>query len=241
MSGWWSEERASRAILVVTIGFIVATLGVILSPNGLVGRPWHAWRAEVQRSVLLQESWAELSGTKNEFVSGRGDVPADAPALVVFSDYRCTYCRALFNRLDSTGEANHLRLLVQPFPVDSLSGRAAAEVAVCASREGVFPRVNAALMRREDWFVMTHSAEIARLVLGDSVGDVLACLESDYPGAILASADSLRRRLGVVVTPTVVGPASVVPGLPPVGFLDSLAAVVNTVERMHIGPIVFSY
>lgn len=233
-----SEGRASWVVKLVTIGLVLATVVVVLSPNGLIGRPWRAWRAEMARAVSLHEVWAGLSESRDEFVPDRAALPIDAPTLVIFSDYRCKFCRALFERLDSTEEGSDLRILVQPFPLDCTSGWAAANVAVCASKEGMFPLVNAALMRRDDWFDMAKPADIVHLVLGDSAGGVLACVESDYPTGVLAKADSIRRLLGIVVTPTIVGPAKVIPGLPPVGALDSVATIQNTVELLHIGPVV---
>ena len=147
-------------------------------------------------------------------LAGRVRGAATAPVTVYeMSDFQCPYCREFatttFPAIDSAYVATgKVRWAFVNFPLTNIHHNAvpAAEVALCAARQGAFWRVHDLLYRHQDVWAPLKEPAAFFLTLADSARisrpALLACLQSPATeDAIRADAQGAERS-GASSTPT---------------------------------------
>lgn len=76
-----------------------------------------------------------------------GGKPAGDVTIVVYTDYQCPACRTATRSLeDAVSTDGNVRLVYKDWPIFGALSRAAAQAAIAADRQNVYPRVHHLLM-----------------------------------------------------------------------------------------------
>jgi protein-disulfide isomerase len=169
-------------------------------------RKAHAYQSLVRRLHanarvvnVLQQTTANLTGGKPTIIG-----PSRAKVtVVVFSDYRCGYCRKSEQAVRGALERwrDDVRVVVRHFPLSEESGAPlAAKAAFCASDQGKFEEFHRALFTMSDFSVDSlHAAAQGENL---QIGPFTRCLESPHTQARLQAEIRLGQEAGVRGTPT---------------------------------------
>jgi protein-disulfide isomerase len=133
--------------------------------------------------------------------------PAHAPvAVIVFSDFSCSFCRTVASDLRYIRAEHHdsVAEIYRNFPLTSHQvGRAAAEASVCASQQGAFAAYHDQLFAHQEDLRMKPWVSFAKAVGVPDLTVFESCLR-DSATARMVSDDSMAgAELGVQATPTV--------------------------------------
>ncbi|MCX7631386.1 MAG: DsbA family protein [Geminicoccaceae bacterium] len=175
--------------------------------------------AEAERQkMLLEERRSELVADPEDPVLGdpRGDA-----TLVVFSDYRCGYCRSMAPALRSLLQQDRrLKLVIKEFPILGPDSVTASRAALAARRQGRYAELHWALFQSKDL------SEGAILDLARRLGLDAERLARDMRDPAierhLERVRALADALGISGTPSFVVGDTLVPGAAPLARLVEL-------------------
>lgn len=167
-------------------------------------------RTDRQERRALRDAWpALLQG------AALGSPGEDAPTVVMFTDYRCPFCRQAQDVVDAVLENRpDARVVVRHLPLRSLHPDAPhlALVSICAEDDPAWPRVHRAL---PEWPQEEEDAAGRAILWSAGVEDpdeVLRCVDSEAARRRLREDTDLAARLGFRATPTFVGAGSIEAG-----------------------------
>ncbi len=214
-----------KADVVLTVGCAVA-LGLSAAGALRPGAPARvridAWfRARATQKVLRKE-WAALAASPNRLGAAEHEVNA-----VLFVDFECPYCAALWPRLDSLLVTHpDAAVVIRHLPL-SFHGAAegAARAAICAGEEGRFAEMAAALFAHDDWHADRDWSREAEAAGVPAMGSFNACLQAPATSRRLAEDSTFARALGISGTPALVLQDRVVPGLLNYAQLDQILGI----------------
>ena len=160
-------------------------------------------QADMDRAILEANADALFNDT-HSWVGGNpeGDI-----TLVEFLDYRCGFCKRAHDEVLELLEADSgIRLIIKEFPILGPESELSSRFAVASLRLGgddIYEQVNDTLIR--------HDGPVTPDYLDDLAGDlgldfeaVVAEMESEEVGNILAENRALAQRLQISGTPTFV-------------------------------------
>jgi protein-disulfide isomerase len=173
-------------------------------------------------------------------LSGRSKGVASAPVTVYeMSDFQCPYCRRFALETFPTIEREYIspgkvRWVFVNFPLTSIhpNAVAAAEVAVCAARQGAFWPVHDLLYTHQDTWAPLKEPGPFLATLADSAGisrkTLLACLASPGTEQEIRSEAEGSERAGAASTPSFYIEGGLMTGAHPIALfrrvLDSVLA-----------------
>lgn len=149
--------------------------------------------------------------------------PPARDTIIIFTDYRCPYCREVPDFLSSLRPVHDLLVVVEPFPLGGSRSHFLAAAGYCAYASGAERAADSLLYHYDgEW---THesllpqvSAEVADL---DSSAFV-DCLASPTLDSLVSERRSLARSLGVRATPSMIFRGRLYTGLPEVRYVRKL-------------------
>ncbi|ATX66195.1 DsbA family protein [Roseinatronobacter bogoriensis] len=160
-------------------------------------------QADMDRAILEANADALFNDT-HSWVGGNpeGDI-----TLVEFLDYRCGFCKRAHDEVLELLEADSgIRLIIKEFPILGPESELSSRFAIASLRLGgddIYEQVNDTLIR--------HDGPVTPDYLDDLAGDlgldfeaVVAEMESEEVGNILAENRALAQRLQISGTPTFV-------------------------------------
>lgn len=170
-------------------------------------------RTDRHESRVLEAAWpALLRGP------ALGSPADDAATVVMFTDYRCPFCRQAQDVVDAVLESRpDVRVVVRHLPLRSLHPDAPllALVSICAEDDPAWPEVHRALpewpQREEEGKDAAGRAILVGAGLEDPA-EVLHCVDSEAARRRLREDTELAARLGLRATPTFVGAGSLEAG-----------------------------
>lgn len=138
---------------------------------------------------------------------------ADANFVIYeFSDYNCGYCKRVFQPLqDLVNEDGDIKLVLKEFPILSQSSLLAAQGAIAAQVQGVFPDYHAALMTSRGAIDMDSILAAARDA-GADLDRLQEDMNSAETAAIIDRTRDAAQRLEISGTPGLVIGTQVIPG-----------------------------
>jgi protein-disulfide isomerase len=173
-------------------------------------------------------------------LAGRSKGVASAPVTVYeMSDFQCPYCRRFALETFPTIEREYIssgkvRWVFVNFPLTSIhpNAVAAAEVALCASRQGAFWPVHDLLYTHQDTWAPLKDPGPFLATLADSAGisrkTLLACLASPGTEQEIRSEAEGSERAGAASTPSFYIEGGLMTGAHPIALfrqvLDSVLA-----------------
>lgn len=193
--------RRLRTVLPV-IALIGAGIG-ILRPDQLVYSRWESSQATRLERERIASAWGELAE------GPRLDGNAGEPAVVVFTDYECPYCRSADADLHLLmSEAPHVGIVVRNFPNpwEHRQSIAAAVAARCADRQGVFAEMHVQLFRSTEWRLDGDWKREAQQAGVADLDSFLSCIREREVVESVGQDLELGIELGVSGTPAFVFP-----------------------------------
>ena len=175
---------------------------------------------EVIRNALLalakREADAALTVALRTLHDDAGDPfignPDASIVIYEFSDYNCGYCKRVFAPLQQLlAEDDDVKLVLKEFPILSQTSMLAAQAAVAAQAQGVFPDFHVAMMTARGAVSMDSIMAAA-----SEAGADLDRLQADMNGAevamIIERTRAAAQQLNISGTPGLVIGAQVIPG-----------------------------
>ncbi len=154
------------------------------------------------RSQLLKDANSPVLGNPN------GDV-----TMVVFSDYRCPYCRQALSTVQAMVESDrNLRLVYKEFPILGPQSVVAARLAIAARKDPRYPALHDALMTApgplDEESVLQIAADLGldRAVLAEA-------MKAPEVEDMLRANHAVARTLGIQGTPVFIIGDMLVPGV----------------------------
>lgn len=212
-------DNGDRVTTVVTFGFIILTIVLLLSPSGVVGSRIAAWRKASAEKEAVRRSWASLDSIAQQ-TYGTGD----SLRLVEFSDYECPFCRASEAAVSAWSTKHHewkVGLVHFPLPIHP-AAEGAARAAICADFAGKGLEMHRALMTTQEWQSDTNWRALAASINVADLNGFESCLHSQKVTNRLRRGAELATALGVTGTPAFVTPNGRAIGQQDAGALDSL-------------------
>ena len=175
---------------------------------------------EVVREALLvlakREADAALTVALRTLHDDAGDPfignPDASIVIYEFSDYNCGYCKRVFAPLQQLlAEDDDVKLVLKEFPILSQTSMLAAQAAVAAQAQGVFPDFHVAMMTARGAVSMDSIMAAA-----SEAGADLDRLQADMNGAevamIIERTRAAAQQLNISGTPGLVIGTQVIPG-----------------------------
>ena len=175
---------------------------------------------EVVREALLalakREADAAMTVALHTLHDDAGDPfignPDASIVIYEFSDYNCGYCKRVFAPLQQLlAEDNDVKLVLKEFPILGQTSVLAAQAAVSAQAQGVFPDFHVAMMTARGAVSMDSIMAAA-----SEAGADLDRLQADMTGAevamIIERTRAAAQQLNISGTPGLVIGAQVIPG-----------------------------
>ncbi len=164
-------------------------------------------------------------------VSHVGGNPEGDVTLVEFIDYRCGYCRKAHEEVQELVESDgNIRFIVKEFPIlgpDSLESSKFAIAVKQVAGDDAYEAAHNTLIKMNGTVTEAALRKLAETLEVDADA-VLAEMESDRTGQIIAETRALAQRLQINGTPTFVLEESMVRGYLP---LDGMRQIVEQ-ERL---------
>lgn len=149
--------------------------------------------------------------------------PPARDTIVVFTDYRCQYCRAVPDFLSSLRPVRDLLVVVEPFPLGGSRSRFLAAAGFCAYASGADRAADPLLYHYDgEW---THESLLAQVSAEVGALDSTAfvdCLASPTPDSLVGERFRLARSFGVRGTPSMIFRGRLYTGLPEVRYVKKL-------------------
>jgi protein-disulfide isomerase len=178
-------------------------------------------QSQAQRDLLVVSNWQPI------FEEGRITGTKDQPAsFVVFSDYECPACRALYQRLRPylNPESPAISVVYRHLPLPShRNSELAAVASECAGEQGQFERMHSVLFEAQTAFDLFTWSELARKASVQDLRRFEECMVTEHVRERVRADVSLARELGMVGTPSVIFRGGrVFTGVPTKALLDSV-------------------
>ena len=175
---------------------------------------------EVVREVLIQLGEREAEERRQaamEVLKNDAGDPfignADASFVIYeFSDYNCGYCKRVFQPLqDLVNEDGDIKLVLKEFPILSQTSLLAAQGAIAAQAQGVFPDYHRSLMTSRGAIDMDTILAAARDA-GADLDRLQEDMNSAETSAIIDRTRDAAQRLEISGTPGLIIGTQVIPG-----------------------------
>ena len=175
---------------------------------------------EVIRDALTQLANREEKAQKLaalEFLkTSEGDPilgnPQGSLTIYEFSDYNCGYCKRMFGPIQEVlAEDDDLRILVKEFPILSQSSMVAAQAAIAAQIQGVFPQYHLTMMTNPGAISIETILTAAR-VAGADTDQLQRDMRSAETAAIINRTRLSAEQLKISGTPGLVIGSTIIPG-----------------------------
>lgn len=191
-------------------------------------------------NLVLAALWSCAPGAwgQAQDLAARTRGRADAPITIYeMSDFQCPYCRQFaLETMPALGreyiQSGKVRLIYINLPMTHIHphAAAAAEVALCAARQGKFWVVHDLLFLRQPQWAAQREASRYLVALADSAGvdhlKLVRCLESKTIGPAVDADIAAAGRAGASSTPTFYIEGGLIEGAAPVAVfrevLDSI-------------------
>lgn len=163
-----------------------------------------AARREFEKPSTSAQKSTSISNWK-EFAHGDALLSGPGPVtMVVFSDYKCPYCRALSAQIDSLGSDSSLvSIYYRNIPIPAHThARAAAFAAECAGRVGAFARAHRLLFKDVDSIGVRSWGRFAAAAAISDTSAFAACVRDSLPVSIVQADERDAQRLQISATPT---------------------------------------
>jgi protein-disulfide isomerase len=213
------RDEAIRTFLLANPGVVVEALQAAERDARLEEAEAAKARIAAASDRLMDDGFSPILGNPE------GDV-----TLVMFSDYRCGYCRSAHADLvEILGEDRGLRIVMKEYPILGDASVIAARFAHAVNDLGgaaAYAVVNDALFSDPGIIAAGRYAELAAKV-GLDWSDVSARMESSQVGERIESVQALGRDLGVQGTPNFVIDGRLVPGVIPAAALRAALAEIR--------------
>lgn len=138
--------------------------------------------------------------------------PDASMVIYEFSDYNCGYCKRVFEPLQQlVNEDDDIKLVLKEFPILSQTSLLAAQAAIAAQAQGVFPEYHVAMMTARGAIDMDSILAAA----GDAGADLDRLqkdMNSTETAAIIDRTRSAAQQLEISGTPGLVIGTQVIPG-----------------------------
>lgn len=160
-----------------------------------------AEKVETARAAISENAEALIADARDYSIG-----PADAELTIVdFFDYRCPYCKAS-NEWVQTAPERHggkVRVVFKEFPILSAESEQAALAALAAGKQGKYVEMHSALMESRGAFKKSDIDAIAEET-GVDVAKMREDMESDELQDHVAAVRELAHTIGADATPTFV-------------------------------------
>ena len=175
---------------------------------------------EVVREALLalakREADAALTAALRTLHDDSGDPfignPDASIVIYEFSDYNCGYCKRVFTPLQQLlAEDDDVKLVLKEFPILNQASILAAQAAVAAQAQGVFPDFHVAMMTARGAVTM-DSIMAAAGEAGADLDRLQADMNSAKVAMIIERTRAAAQQLKISGTPGLVIGTQVIPG-----------------------------
>ena len=175
---------------------------------------------EVVRDALMQlatrEETAQMEVAIAFLSMSEGDPVLGNPdgALVVyeFSDYNCGYCKRVFGPIQNVlAEDDNIRFVVKEFPILAQSSMLAAQAAIAAQAQGVFPKYHVTMMTNPGAISMDTILAAAKDA-GADLDLLQRDMRSPETAAVINRTRQSAEQLKISGTPGIVIGSTVIPG-----------------------------
>jgi protein-disulfide isomerase len=203
--------------------YLVSNPGVVVEALQAAERNARIEEAEAAKSRIAAASDRLMDdGFSPVLGNPEGDV-----TLVMFSDYRCSYCKSAHDDLvEILGEDKNLRIIIKEFPILGEASVTAARFAHAVNDLGgaaAYAAANDALFADPAIIAAGRYADLAAKI-GLDWDAVSARMESSEVGERIEAVQALGRDLGVQGTPNFVLDGQLVPGVIPAAALRAALA-----------------
>ncbi|MDB2324291.1 DsbA family protein [Alphaproteobacteria bacterium] len=165
--------------------------------------------AEREEKARLDAGLAFLSMSDGDPVMGN---PDGSLVIYEFSDYNCGYCKRVFGPIQQVlAEDDDIRFVVKEFPILSQSSLIAAQAAIAAHGQGVFPQYHATMMTNPGAISMDTILAAARDA-GADLGRLQSDMRSPETAAIINRTRQSAEQLQISGTPGLVIGSLIIPG-----------------------------
>ena len=138
--------------------------------------------------------------------------PDASIVIYEFSDYNCGYCKRVFTPLQQLlAEDDDVKLVLKEFPILSQTSMLAAQAAVAAQAQGVFPDFHVAMMTARG-AVSMDSIMAAASEAGADLERLQADMNSAEVAMIIERTRAAAQQLKISGTPGLVIGTQVIPG-----------------------------
>ncbi len=138
--------------------------------------------------------------------------PEGSLTIYEFSDYNCGYCKRMFGPIQEVlAEDNDLRILVKEFPILSQSSMVAAQAAIAAQMQGVFPQYHLTMMTNPGAISMDTILAAARGA-GADTDQLQRDMRSVATAEIINRTRLSAEQLKISGTPGLVIGSTIIPG-----------------------------
>ena len=175
---------------------------------------------EIVREALLalakREADAALTAALRTLHDDSGDPfignPDASIVIYEFSDYNCGYCKRVFTPLQQLlAEDDDVKLVLKEFPILNQASILAAQAAVAAQAQGVFPDFHVAMMTARGAVTMDSIMAAAREA-GADLDRLQADMNSAKVAMIIERTRAAAQQLKISGTPGLVIGTQVIPG-----------------------------
>ena len=181
--------------------YILANPEVVREALIELGQREQRERTEMAMSILRDDAGDPVLGNPNgSFV------------IYEFSDYNCGYCKRVFQPLQElVASDDDIKLVIKEFPILSQTSLLAAQAAVAAQAQGVFPEFHIAMMTARGAISMDSILDAARSAGADTTR-LQADMNSPAVAAIIDRTRAAADALEISGTPGLVIGSQVIPG-----------------------------
>ena len=181
--------------------YILANPEVVREALIELGQREQRERTEMAMSILRDDAGDPVLGNPNgSFV------------IYEFSDYNCGYCKRVFQPLQElVAGDDDIKLVIKEFPILSQTSLLAAQAAVAAQAQGVFPEFHIAMMTARGAISMDSILDAARSAGADTTR-LQADMNSPAVAAIIDRTRAAADALEISGTPGLVIGSQVIPG-----------------------------
>lgn len=212
-------EETIRNYLVANPGVVVEALQAAERDARLEDAEAAKARIAAASDRLMDDGFSPILGNPE------GDV-----TLVMFSDYRCGYCKSAHADLvEILGEDKNLRIIMKEFPILGEASVTAARFAHAVNDIGgaaAYAAVNDALFTDPSIVAAGRYADLSTKI-GLDWDSVSARMESSEVGERIEAVQALGRDLGVEGTPNFVLDGQLIPGVIPAAALRAAFAEIR--------------
>lgn len=175
---------------------------------------------EILRDALMDLGRREEAARRTEALKlVRNDIgdpmmgnPDGSIVVYEFSDYNCGYCKRMFEPIRQLIEEDgDVRMVIKEFPILSQSSMVAAQAAVAAQAQGVFPQFHINMMTSRGAVSMDSIMDAAEDA-GADLDRLRRDMNSDAVNAIIARTRQAATALEISGTPGLVIGDTIIPG-----------------------------